>query len=264
MTNAYFTPSDELAGDGHYVADPSTGGPWDPGLQHGGPPNALLVRAAERAAAAESGRTDLIACRVAAEFMGPVPVGEVRTSATLVRAARSAVLVDVTLTSGGRECLHGRVWLVRDTDTGAVAPPLAPPLGPPDVPPRFGFSFPFSDSVDWHEIEGSITVPGPGTVWARPRPSLVPGEPLSGLQRVALIGDSASGVSAELDWAGWSFLNIDLDIHLARPFVGDWVHMDAATQLGTNGAALARSTISDRVGPVGTTAQTLILAPRHR
>ena len=71
-------------------------------------------------------------------------------------------------------------------------------------------------------------------------------------------------MSAELDWDEWSFLNVDLDVHLARPLVGEWVLMDAATQLGDHGAALARSTLSDTRGVVGSTAATLVLAPRRR
>jgi hypothetical protein len=57
-------------------------------------------------------------------------------------------------------------------------------------------------------------------------------------------------------------MNVDLDVHLARPVVGDWLLMDAATQLGPAGSALARSTLSDARGTVGSTAQTLLLAPR--
>jgi hypothetical protein len=264
VTNTYFSLIEDRNDGGRYLADAATGGPWDPGLQHGGPPNALLVRTAERAAAAESGRTDLVASRLAAEFVGPVPVAEVSTSAVVVRSARSGVLVDVTLTADDRDCLHGRVWLIRDADTRSIASTARPPKEPPDGAPRFGFSFPYSDSIDWHEVSGSITVPGPGAVWARPRRPLVLDEALTGLQRVALIGDSASGISAELDWATWSFLNVDLDIHLTRPFAGEWVHMDAVTQLGTHGAGLARSIVSDRYGPVATTAQTLVIAPRRR
>jgi hypothetical protein len=76
-----------------------------------------------------------------------------------------------------------------------------------------------------------------------------------------LVADSASGLSSELDWSTWSFVNVDLDVHLARPFLGEWVLMDAVTQLGPDGSALARSTISDRHGIVGAGLQTLVLAP---
>ncbi len=76
-----------------------------------------------------------------------------------------------------------------------------------------------------------------------------------------LIADSGNGLSSELDWAQWSFLNVDLDVHLARPLLGEWVLLDAVTQLGAHGSALARSTISDRHGVVGAGLQTLVVAP---
>lgn len=264
MANSYFASAgpEESPAAGRYLAGAATAGPWDPGLQHGGPPCALIVRAAERLAATE--RDDLIAYRLAAEFVGPVPVAEVSTQARIVRSARSGVLAEVRLAADGRDCLHGRVWLVRHGDTTAIAhaPGPAPTPPPPGTAP-FGMRFPYADSIDWHEMSGSVSTPGPGTVWARPRLPLVEGETLAGLQRVAVIADSASGISAELDWDRWSFLNVDLDVHLARPFAGEWVHMAARTTLGESGAGLAGSTLSDERGEVGTTAQTLVVAPRR-
>jgi hypothetical protein len=264
VTPAYFTVSDESPSTGTYVAADSTAGPWAAHLQHGGPPNALLVHAAERFVAAETGRADLVAARLSAEFVGPVPVGPVHTAATLVRAARSAVLVEMALSAEGRTCLQSRVWFVADTDTAGVAAP-AVALTVPDGPSGLGAtSFSYGASIEWRFVSGGMDQIGPGVVWARPRTDLVEGRPLSGLQRAALIGDSASGISAELDWAVWSFLNVDLDIHLARPMQGDWLKLEAATQLGPNGFALAHSTLSDGAGRLGSTAQTLVVAPHRR
>jgi len=261
VATTYFQIVTESTAEGSYLAAAETGGPWAAELQHGGPPNALLVHAAERLAAAESGRSDLVGVRSAAEFVGPVPVGEVTTSARIIRAARSAVLIETLLRAAGRDCLHARVWLVGERDTTSVAPPLGTAAKPPGGLPGLGARFPYGDTIEWRAVRGNIDQIGPGVVWARPRIDLLEGRELSGLQRAALVGDSASGISAELDWSEWSFLNVDLDVHLIRPVVGDWLHMDAATQLGGNGAGLARSTLSDRCGTVGATAQTLVVAP---
>jgi acyl-coenzyme A thioesterase PaaI-like protein len=261
VPDAYFRLTAEHDDRSILAADPGTAGPWQPGLQHGGPPSALLVRAAERFAAREA-QPGLIAMRLAAEFVGAVPVGEVEVTARLVRSARSAALVEATLIAQDRICLQGRVWLVRPRDTAGLAAELPPPSEPPSGLPGLGTHFPYGDTIDWQFVTGSLVTPGPGAAWARPLRTLVPDEPLSGLQRVALVGDSASGISAELDWSRWSFLNVDLDVHLARPVDGDWVLIDAVTQLGGQGAALARSTVSDLRGVVGTTAQTLVLSPR--
>jgi hypothetical protein len=260
--DAYFDVLDERGDGGRYLADPATAGPWNAGLQHGGPPSALLVRAAERLAAVAAERSDLVAVRLAAEFVGPVPVGEVTVEARVVRAARSAVLVDAVLSAGARPCLQARVWLVRRLDTTALARPLPPRRPAPDEPTGLGTQFPYGDSIEWQAVSGSMVTPGPGVMWARAPQPLVVAETLSGLQRVALIGDTASGISSELDWDVWSFVNVDLDVHLARPVDGEWLLLDATTTLGTHGTAMARSTVSDLRGEVGCTAQTLVLSPR--
>jgi len=259
--DSYFRVVSETAYHGVYESAEATSGPWDPGLQHGGPPTALSVRAAERAAAHAAERTDLVAMRISAEFVGPVPVGTVEVHAEVVRVARSAVLVQTVLSAAGRACLQARTWLVRDADTSAIAHATEARHPAEDLPGP-GASFPYADSIEWRAEQGSISQVGPGRIWARPRLSIVAGEALGGLQQVALIADSASGVSSELDWQTWSFVNVDLDVHLARPVVGPWVLLDARTQLGGNGAALTRSTISDVDGELGASAQTLVLAPR--
>lgn len=262
MPDRYFDITDEAPNGGRYVGSVHTAGPWNPQLAHGGPPSALLVRAAERLAAHEAGRRDLIALRYAGEFVGPVPVGEVEVAARVVRIARSAVLVNATLSGSGRVCLDARIWLVRDADTGSIGHPPRPIPAPSDALPGLGLSFPYGDSIDWRAEQGSLVAPGPAVFWARPTLSLIEDEPTTGLARVCLIGDSASGISAELGWEEWTFLNIDLDVHLARPVEGDWLRLDAATQLGAHGSAMTRSTIADTAGVVGCTAQTLVLTPR--
>ena len=59
--------------DDGYVATALTIGPWDPGLQHAGPPAALLLREAERASGIDGGQT----VRMAYDIFAPVPVGPV-------------------------------------------------------------------------------------------------------------------------------------------------------------------------------------------
>jgi hypothetical protein len=85
---------------------------------------------------------------------------------------------------------------------------------------------------------------------------------MSGLQRAVLVGDSGSGVSSELVWDDWAFLNIDLDVHLLRQPESDWLLLDSRTRLGSSGTGLATTTFRDRVGVVGSGAQTLVVSPR--
>ena len=100
-------------------------------------------------------------------------------------------------------------------------------------------------------------------MWARATVPIVAGHEMTSLQRAALVGDSASGISGELDWHVWSFLNIDLDVHLARPLVGEWIEMDARTVLSPTGSGMARSELSDLAGPCGATVQTLVVERRR-
>jgi acyl-coenzyme A thioesterase PaaI-like protein len=260
-TDAYFVPSEETSHAGRYLAGPATVGPWDERLQHGGPPSALAVLAAERAVREETGRTDLLAMRLAADFVGPVPVDEIETQARVVRTARSATLAEVTVSAAERPCLLARVWFVRSLDTSHIAAPLGPPADVPDVAQGLDANFGYGASLEWRLIRGRMGHPGPAAAWVRPTLPIVAGWEMSGLAQVALIADSASGISAELDWSVWSFVNVDLDIHLARPVEGDWLLMDAQTQLGPWGSALARSTLSDVRGVIGAGSQTLVVQP---
>jgi hypothetical protein len=117
----------------------------------------------------------------------------------VVRSARSGLLVDAELAADGRTCLHARVWLLRRADTAEVAA-TERVTAVPEAAGDLGADFPYGHSIEWRAVRGSLREPGPGTTWARSRLDLLPGRPLSGLQRAVLIGDSASGISTELRW----------------------------------------------------------------
>ena len=91
---------------------------------------------------------------------------------------------------------------------------------------------------------------------------LVEGEEPSPRQRVIVVADSGNGVSNVLDWGRYLFINTELTVHFVREPVGEWVLLDAQTQLAEGGAGLASSVLSDRTGPVARGAQALFVAPR--
>lgn len=257
-STAYFVPD----GGTRFVATEATAGPWSPDLQHGGPPSALLVRAAEHAAGASG--DGLVALRAAVDFLGPVPVGPVDVQARVTRPGRAIVGVDAELTAAGRTAMRARVWLLRlGTPTTAIVPEAPCPASPDDVAPtRLPWDFPYAASIEWRLSGGDALHPGPAAVWTRARLPLVEGEVPSGLQRVVLVADSGSGVSAVLAWDRWSFVNIDLDVHLLRPAVGEWIHLDAVTRTSAVGSGLCSTTLHDADGHLGNGAQTLVVQPR--
>src|SRR4051794_31132680 len=174
---------------------------------HGGPPSALLVRECERAAAEVA--PDLVALRAGIDFLSPVPVGPVTVSARVVRGGKGVTLTEAVLEAAGREVLHAPVWHVRlaEAATPGLDPqPAADVPAAADCPPTLtDWTFPYARALECRLVGGNPSGPGPATVWCRSRIPLVPGEEPSGLQRAVLVGDSASGISASLDWTAWSF-----------------------------------------------------------
>lgn len=243
-----------------------TRGPWDPGFQHAGPPAALLAREIEAASAIPTGQT----VRLSYDILRPVPVAPLRSSARVIRPGRRVELVEATLAvEDGTPVMRATSWRMRREK---VAPPgdairPDPPPAPPSCgrPGAFGFwteDVAYHRALDWRFVAGDFDVPGPATVWTRLRVALVAGEPVTPLQRLLVMADAASGVSAVLDWTAYTFVNVDLGIHLHSPPEGEWMAMDASTRLGDDGAALCTSDLFDHRGRVGSSTQSLMVAVR--
>jgi hypothetical protein len=198
-------------------------------------------------------------------------------------AGRRIALGEAVMTAAGREVLHARVWFASQSSADARTPdvvhgtvrteastqpvgPTAPEhrrAGPEDYPESLReWRFPYAEAMQWRSVSGDALGPGDAAVWSTPRIPLVPGRRPSGLQRAVLVADSANGVSAALDWERWSFVNVDLDVHLSRPLRGEWVLLDASTRYQPTGTGLATSVLSDIHGVVGAGAQTLVVSAR--
>jgi Thioesterase-like superfamily len=103
---------------------------------------------------------------------------------------------------------------------------------------------------------------GPGRVWMRLRHPLVPGRKATPLARLAATADFCNGVSAALRFDRFLFINADLTIHLQRLPQGEWIGLDARTELRGGGPALAEGVLHDRHGPVGRAFQSLVVQGR--
>jgi Thioesterase-like superfamily len=243
-------------GDGRFRATEHTSGPWDPQHQHAGPPAALLGGELERCDA----RPGAVLARVTLEILGPIPIAEVEAEVGVERPGRSVELLAGELRAGGRAVVRARAWRVREADappTDGAAPPELPEVETPRPP---GFAFGYGDAIEWRWARGGWLAPGPADVWTRLRLPVVAGREPTPLQRVLSVADSGNGVSAVLDWERHMFINPELTVHLLRPPVGEWVCLQARTEIGTVG--LAHSVLSDRDGPVARAAQALLVAHR--
>ena len=256
-----------LPDDGGFTATALTIGPWDVGLQHAGPPAALLLREAERASGIEGGQT----VRLAYDIFGPVPVGPVRLRSSVVRPGRRVELVETVLDAGdGRPLMRLSAWRMRtradDPAAAAVEQRHPAPTGPaesrPEVAAFFTTEIAYHRALEWRFAEGSFNAPGPATAWTRTRSELVAGEPISPLQHLLVMTDAASGISAALDWNTATFANVDLTLALHRPPRGEWLGMAARTVLGGAGAAQCFAELFDEAGPIGRSTQSLFVEPR--
>jgi hypothetical protein len=257
---ALYEPTD----DG-YVATALTIGPWDAGLQHAGPPAALLLRAAEEASAIEGGQT----VRMAYDIFAPVPVGPVRVQTSVVRPCRRIELIETLLSGvGDRPLMRLSAWRMRTRDDAPVTGDLPHPAaaGPEESKPEdaafFSEEIAYHRALEWRFATGSFNAPGPASAWTRPRCELVAGEPMTPLQHLLVMTDAASGISAELDWNRATFANVDLLVSLHRPPRGEWVGVDARTVFGGTGAALCSGVLFDADGPIGRSAASLFVEPR--
>ncbi len=245
-----------------------TRGPWDPGFQHAGPPAALLARAVERA----SGLAPALTARLSYDILRPVPVAPHTVQTRILRPGRNVELLEATLTDAASDQALMRLtaWRLRcepvDLPEALVAPdPPAPPpeQGRPMVLPAFWTEpVAYHAALDWRFSAGTFDAPGPAAAWTRLRVALVEGERPAPLQRLLVMADAASGISAELDWERWSFVNVDLGINLEREPEGEWMAMDAVTRPGPAGAGLCVGVLSDERGRVGLSTQTLRIGPR--
>jgi hypothetical protein len=80
--------------------------------------------------------------------------------------------------------------------------------------------------------------------------------------RATMAADFCNGVSSVLDFSGWTFINADLTISLARMPVGEWILLDAQTWLGDSGAGLAFAKLGDERGYFGRAIQSLVIEKR--
>ena len=246
------------------VATEHTRGPWSKDHQHGGPPCALLARAAEELL------PSMEVARVSCELLKPVPIGRVRVEAEVEKPGRKAAVVRARLlasTAGGDvTCMDARLGCVRVAEVGAATLVHAPaPAAPASCEP-FSFSF-FPWEVGYHTaFEGRLGrgVFGRGSMgmWMRQLGALVEGEEPSPAQRVLVVADAGSGVSLGLDPRRFSFVNADLSVHMHRAARGAWIMLDASTWTTGNGRGMADTAILDVDGLLGRAAQTLIVEAR--
>jgi hypothetical protein len=268
MTSESMPPSAYTALDGNaFRPSTLTRGPWHPDHQHAGPPIALMCRAIENAAL-ETGLTHL--SRLTANLLRPVPIRELTIEVITNYVGRNSGHFSARLRADDKEVAH--VTALAQRENAVKLPDDLPGHPLPDAPRRPedspAASFPFhgkqigyADLVETRVARG-VFFKGPCAIWFRLRHPLLHGEEPGAYQRVAVAADSSNGISAILDFAQYSFLNLDLTINLLRKPIGEWICVDARTSLGPTGCGLAESMLYDLHGFIGRATQSLAIRER--
>lgn len=258
---AYYEP----IADDEFETTVATESPWDPNLQHGGPPAALLARTADRV-----GRPGMQIARITLDMLGGIPQGRIRTGATVVRPGKRIELIEARLWANDRLAVTASVWRLRVASalTGSLVAPAPDTKLPdeqpqrffPDVSPTWGYG----NSIEWRYVSGGFgNEDGQADVWTRVRLPLVLGEETSALCRLLVVADSVNGMSARLPISEWLSIPPSLTVTVQRPPAGEWMRFRANTQIGPDGIGIARGQVEDTTGFVAEVAQPLLIEPRN-
>jgi hypothetical protein len=265
VSATYFTVETTGAGD-WFQPTQFARGPWDAAACHGGPPAALLARAAERAL------PELALARLTVELIRPVPMAGFSIATEIVKAGRAtgttqSVILDA---DGATRAVAAGLHIARSPaplfpatldNSGIVTPRLAD-AEPGDFPiARIRHDQPgFSRSVTTRYPADDARGSGPATAWMRTIP-LLPGEEPSPFQRICPLADCGNAFSRHAEPDQVQFINADLTVALHREPVGVWMGSRVWSHWQPSGIGLADALLFDDEGPVGRALQTLLLRP---
>lgn len=237
-------------------------GPWDPGMQHGGAPSALVTWIAEQMPTPQPMRI----ARLTVDLLRPVPVAPLTFESEVLRDGRKIQLCGIRLHANGVEVVRATVLKIR---AQSVTFPDVVTEEKIDVPfQQDGIEHPphgpnnFLGGVTLRAVHGSFLDPGPAAIWFRANRPMVEGAVTSQVMRAALASDFSNGVSSVLDFRKWLFINADLTVTLAREPVGEWILLNSEMTLGPDGAGIAVSRLGDAQGYFGRAIQCLVVEPR--
>ncbi len=256
-----------LAADGAFQVFDSTDGTrsnWDPEIQHGSPPLALMTKLIEELA----GDSGLRIGRVTLDILGAIPVTRVRVRAWVERpGARISMMAAEMMAPrpDGAERAVARVtaWMLATSDTADAATDRYPPLVEGEsvvVPHSWEGAKGYLETVSWRRqrtAEGQSNV-----VWLSPLVPLVDSEETTEVQRLAMVVDCANGAGAAFDPEKFVFMNTDTIVHLHRVPLGNDFALRARGSIGPDGIGVTTADIFDRQGFIGTAAQTLLVQRR--
>ncbi len=238
---------------------------WYEDGQHGGLVSGLLARAVDSVPTL----TPMEVARLTVDIFRVVRTVPLRVTTSVLREGKRIQVVRAFLSAGDTQVAQATAVRLRvaDRPTPAIARP-DPSLMP--IPPAearavdmetvgvgvSGRPYFHRDGVEMLQAEGSFDQPGAGAVWIRITSPLVAGEELTPLLRAVITADHGNGVSSVLP-TSWVFMNADLNVHLMRMPVGEWIAIRSKSWFADLGRGVAHSELFDSTGAIGRSVQTL-------
>jgi hypothetical protein len=249
--NALYLPD----GDG-FVATLKTQGGWDPNHQHGGPVQALMARAVEQAPSL----VPMQVARLTHDLIRPVPIGKrLVVSTEILREGKRIQLLEVVMRDGDVEHARTRALRLREADLsdaaglGADTSIDVAPVGPEEVGPayltgRAGMPG-FFDGMELRRFQRPDAPEGVHGYWVRLKCPLIAGEETTPLQTMSVAGDFANMIGITVETRDVTFINPDLNVHVLRLPVGEWIAVMGDSRLGlATGIGVSTAQLRDRDG----------------
>jgi acyl-CoA thioesterase len=235
---------------------PEAAGPFR-GL-HGGAVSGLVVAEMERRAR-EDGLGPVLSASVL--LLRPAPTTALELHVDVLRKGGRSSALEATLLAEGRLIAKGTASCVaphRATGTPAEPPRPVDAGALPRWPlkPRFAHRTLF-DALD-------LRVDAEGAKWGRLLRPLVPYD--AALAFAFVVADNGQPFSLERPGEllqRYTFPNIDIAVHAARPPVGAWIGVKARSDWRPEGMGLTESELYDAQGRFGRACQTVVLVPRE-
>jgi acyl-coenzyme A thioesterase PaaI-like protein len=274
-----------LDGD-RFIATELAAGPWDPSTQHGGVASALLAHAMERCEPGWSASDgQVMMARITIEILRPVPIGSpLDVHVNVVQAGRRTHRLEATMEVDGKQVARAsglRVPLVAvelPADLKMSDYERTPP--DPNAPwerPRWMAEDPswgkssghgldawtnFADVCDHRVVDGTWDDPGECMVWIKVEADMIDGIGTTPLMRVLTTADGSAGIGRVLPFEEYTHPNADLNVHLFRYPVGDWVGIRCLMWPSDHGVAVGDGELWDEKGRIGRTTQACIVTKR--
>lgn len=252
----------EPIGEGRYRSTVHAQGAWNPHEQHMAPATGLLVHALEQ----HEPRQELRLARISLDIHGLIHGGDIEVSTRTIRPGRTIELVEAEMVTQGRTAIVARAWRLQTSETSDVSAVEDEPVpGPEHLAPWDGMQVWPGGYIRSLEIRvGQEHRPGRGVTWIRNGLQMVSGRATSSLVRLLGMVDTANGVAPRVEPGPGSlmFPNVDLQVHLHRSPVGEWLGLQTRQTFGADGVGLTSTVLHDLEGPFGRAEQILTLRAR--